>query len=540
VRTDHLPKVQRYIKCLVVLACAFLSLYAASRNSDRANAQQNPLTPEEKRGKQIYVQGSSASGDEILAYLGESSLEVPGSAMACANCHGLDGLGKPEGGVIPSNLTWKALTKPYGVTGPGGRAHPPYSERALELALTRGLDPAGNRLLNIMPRYQMSRQDLKDLIAYLKRLGTDLDPGIDESSIKIGTVVPADGQLAEMGKEVKEILLAYFDEINRQGGIYNRRIELKVAETGNGPAATRANVERLVQDEHIFAMTGAFAVGAEKELFALMADREVPLVGPITLYTQAAPALNRQVFYLLSGLSEQSRALVVFASQKLPDQKSGVAIVSPTSEMSRRVAEAIRDQCKKAGWSAPQMYEYAQGGFDAATDVRKLSRAGQDVVFFLGSGEEALAFMREADQLHWAPMLLLSGTAAGKDILDAPPSFDHKIFISLPTAPNDQTAQGIKELLTLREKQQSTPRHLTAQLSAYAAARILVEGLKIAGKDLSREKLIAALESLYEFETGLTPKITYGPNRRIGALGAYIVSVEKKQFVPASAWINLD
>lgn len=539
-RTDHLPKVQRYIKCLVVLACAFLSLYAASRNSDRANAQQNPLTPEEKRGKQIYVQGSSASGDEILAYLGESSLEVPGSAMACANCHGLDGLGKPEGGVIPSNLTWKALTKPYGVTGPGGRAHPPYSERALELALTRGLDPAGNRLLNIMPRYQMSRQDLKDLIAYLKRLGTDLDPGIDESSIKIGTVVPADGQLAEMGKEVKEILLAYFDEINRQGGIYNRRIELKVAETGNGPAATRANVERLVQDEHIFAMTGAFAVGAEKELFALMADREVPLVGPITLYTQAAPALNRQVFYLLSGLSEQSRALVVFASQKLPDQKSGVAIVSPTSEMSRRVAEAIRDQCKKAGWSAPQMYEYAQGGFDAATDVRKLSRAGQDVVFFLGSGEEALAFMREADQLHWAPMLLLSGTAAGKDILDAPPSFDHKIFISLPTAPNDQTAQGIKELLTLREKQQSTPRHLTAQLSAYAAARILVEGLKIAGKDLSREKLIAALESLYEFETGLTPKITYGPNRRIGALGAYIVSVEKKQFVPASAWINLD
>jgi mono/diheme cytochrome c family protein len=67
---------------------------------------QNPLTAQEQRGKEIYVRGTSPSGDEILAYLGESTFEVPGSAVTCANCHGLDGQGKPEGGVRPSNLTW--------------------------------------------------------------------------------------------------------------------------------------------------------------------------------------------------------------------------------------------------------------------------------------------------------------------------------------------------------------------------------------------------------------------------------------------------
>src|SRR3989442_3256734 len=134
----------------------------------------------ESRGKQIYVRGTSPSGKEILAYLGESSMEMPGSAMACANCHGLDGQGKPEGGVSPSNLTWEALTKPYGVTHADGRQHPPYTERALELAITRGTDPAGNKLLRVMPRYQMSRDDLADLILYLKRLGNDLDPAISE------------------------------------------------------------------------------------------------------------------------------------------------------------------------------------------------------------------------------------------------------------------------------------------------------------------------------------------------------------------------
>ena len=73
------------------------------------------------------------------------------------------------------------------------------------------------------------------------------------------------------------------------------------------------------------------------------------------------------------------------------------------------------------------------------------------------------------------------------------------------------------------------------------AAKILVEGLKRTGRDLSREKLMRSLEKLYEFQTGLTPLITYGPNRRIGALGAHVVTVdlENNQFAPAGKWIDI-
>src|SRR5215510_4924522 len=128
---------------------------------------QNVLTSQQGRGKQIYVQGTSRSGREILAYVGDSALEMPGASMPCSNCHGLDGRGKPEGSISPSDITSESLTKPYGVTHADGRRHPPYTERAFEVAITRGLDPAGNRLLNVMPRYSLSRADLADLIAYL-------------------------------------------------------------------------------------------------------------------------------------------------------------------------------------------------------------------------------------------------------------------------------------------------------------------------------------------------------------------------------------
>ena len=498
------------------------------------------LTPQERRGKQIYVQGSSSSGREILAYLGDASLEVAGSAMACANCHGLDGQGKPEGGVVPSNLSWEALTKPYGVTHPSGRKHPPYTERALELAITRGLDPAGNKLLSVMPRYQMSPEDLADLIAYLKRVGRDRDPGVTENSITVGTLVPNRGELAGVGQAIKATLSAFFEEVNSQGGIYNRKIELKFVETAETPANTRTNVRRFIQDEQVFALAGAFTAGADKEVTTLADELGVPLVGALTLYPQTGYPLNRHVFYLLSGMEGQARALVTFASQRSPSRKTVALIVYPEGEMSAGVTEAIKDQCQKSVCGQLQAYGYQRTQFDAPALARKLSQmTGTETVFFLGTGAEAVALMKEAEKLRWSPSLYLPG-AAGKEIFDAPLSFNGKIFLSFPTSPADQTEEGIREFRALAAKHSLPAQHLAIQLSTYSAARILVEGLKRAGKEISREKLIETLEGFNQYVTGLTPAVTYGPNRRIGAMGAYVVTIdlEKKQFQPASSWVS--
>jgi len=60
--------------------------------------------------------------------------------------------------------------------------------------------------------------------------------------------------------------------------------------------------------------------------------------------------------------------------------------------------------------------------------------------------------------------------------------------------------------------------------------------LKRAGRDVSREKLITALEGFYEYETGVMPSITFGPNRRVGSLGSYVVSPDlvQREFVSIS------
>lgn len=529
------------LKRLISLAgLAFCVLLSCDGVWVRATAQ-DPLTSRESRGKQIYARGTSPSGKEILAYIGESSLEVPGSAMPCANCHGLDGQGKPEGGVTPSNLTWEALTKPYGLRHADGRRHPPYTERGLELAITRGTDPAGNRLLNLMPRYVMSQEDLADLILYLKRLGKDRDPGISENKIVIGTTV-AKGALGEMGQAVKAVTTAFFDELNSQGGVYSRRIELKLIETPETASAKRAGLERLLTDEQVFALTGAFIAGAENEIIPLIAQKEAPLIGPITLYPQTGFPLNRQIFYILTGVDGQARALINFVAKRPEFKTSSVAVVFPQSGISESVVEAIKDQSKKDGLSAPLACDYIAGSLDIGETIKRLRQTGRDVIFFLGSSEELLSFMREADRLSWYPSILQPGFSGAAEVFNAPLGFNGKLFFSVPTSPADQSAKGIDEYYALAEKYKLPGSHLAAQFSAYSAAKILVEALKRVGKDVSREKLIQALEGFYQYPTGLTPAITYGPNRRIGAMGAYALQIDLKErrLLPVSGWINID
>jgi ABC-type branched-subunit amino acid transport system substrate-binding protein len=534
-------KIMNGLKFPAVLAGVALGLALQGGLCVRVAAQ-DPLTQPESRGKQIYVKGTSPAGREILAYIGEASLEVPGSAMACGNCHGLDGNGKPEGGVDPSNVTWEALTKPYEVLRPNGRKHPAYTERALELAITRGVDPAGNKLQNVMPRYQMSRDDLADLVLYLKRLAKDRDPGISESRIVIGMVGPPKGTLSEMGQAVKAATSAFFEEINSQGGIYNRRFELKFVDSAGTPPASRASVERFLKDEQVFALTGSFIAGSEKEFVALVEQNAIPLIGPFTLYPQVSFPLNRQTFYLLSGLDGQARALVDFATRKPEARTSGFTVVYSQSEINAIIVSAIVEQAKKNGLRNAELYSYVSGRLDMTESIRSVKQIGREMVFFIGSSEEGMAFMREAGKLSWFPSLYLPGAYLGRDIFDAPLGFNNRVFLSFPTSPADQTAEGIKEFRALVEKYKLPGNHLASQIQAYSAAKILVEGMKRAGRDVSQEKLILALESLHRFDTGLTPAITYGPNRRIGAQGAYVISVdlEKKQFAPASNWIGID
>ncbi|MEA2206563.1 MAG: hypothetical protein QOE77_3339 [Blastocatellia bacterium] len=541
---------------LIVLFCGVALLAAALHVREPAAAQtsgagQQPapvatpapargLTLPEKHGRAIYLRGESAAGRQITATVGE--LDVPSNSVPCAGCHGRKGEGKSEGGVTAGNLTWSNLTKSYGHTHPSGRKHGPFTDSSFITAVARGIDPARNNLAAAMPRYRMAPEDMADLLAYLKQIEFERDPGLTSESIDVGIILPTTGFLAETGTAMREILAAYFADVNARGGIYNRKLKLHVVESG-GAATTLANLRALAQRGQTFAFVGGLSAGADREVAAFALDEEVPVIGSSTLLPAASEPPNRYMFYLMPGVAEEARALVNFAGTALSLKQARAVVLYPEEELATAAANGAASQAQQQGWRVVGKRTYQSGSFDAARLAQELKAQGTESIFFFGSGEQSAALISALDTLNWKPHLFLLGALASKEIAGTiTVAFKQKIFLAFPTVPADVTAEGGAEYRALREKYKLSPQHPAAQLSALAAGKIFVEGLKRGGADLSREQLINALEGLYDYDTGLTPRITFGPNRRIGAAGAYMVTIdpETKGFVSASGWVTVN
>ena len=147
------------------------------------------LSAAEVRGKALYQTGKSARGNEITATIA-GEIELSATLYSCGQCHGADGRGRLEGGVLVPEIRWSRLTAPHGVPTYLGGLRPSYAKTDVERAVRDGVDSAGTPLDPLMPRYAIGEDDLADLMAYLRVLGTEAAPGVSEDTIRVATLLP--------------------------------------------------------------------------------------------------------------------------------------------------------------------------------------------------------------------------------------------------------------------------------------------------------------------------------------------------------------
>ncbi len=405
-------------------------------------------------------------------------------------------------------------------------------------AIGLGIDPDGNRLHPAMPRFQMSHVDSEALTLYLKRLSTDSPAGVSDSEIRLGTILPTTGALAEAGRAVESLLTAYCDSLNKQGGIYGRTLTLSVTPLG-GAAGSATGVETLLRDNPPFAVVGGLIAGADTDVIALTEGRGVPFVGPLTSLPRPSGA-GSLTFYLLSGIEQQARALGDYRRTSAPATGlASVTIVHSAAAVPRDALGRVRDHYVRSGWSVTVL---DREGLTAKLIATELKRSTATHVLMLVDAREMLEIANDLASNGWILELLVPGALATNDLLRMPPPLMDRVFLALPSVPSDQTPAGLAEYRALAETYRLPPTEMKWQLAALGSAKVLVQGLKLAGRELTRPKLVAALEQLSDFDSGVMPRIRFGRTQRIGASGAYIVTLDPglKQFRLITGWLPVD
>lgn len=450
------------------------------------------VTASAERGREIYTSGAGTAS--------VAGNEMPASMFPCANCHGADGRGVAEGGVVASNITWLELTKPYRAATANGRRRPAYDEQTLRRAMTKGVDSAGNPLHAAMPRYAMAEEDLSALVAYLKVLGTESVPGVTATEVRVGTIAPE----GAIGAQMAAVLKAYFKDA---GEIHGRRVTLNVVPPAKLDATLASNPP--------FAFAGGVIVGADEAVEKAVERAGVPLVLPLSMRSDAS-AENRQRFYLSPGIEAQLYGLLRFSK----DQNYALKRLIFIARDEQLIALARRSAARLE--NSPEAVIV-----DSAAKVPADLDDTTAVVFL--DADATLGGVPATGK----PRLLLLGNLLPDDFFKASRAYAERILVALTTTPAHLT--GIAEYRAFAARHQIGNTQVASQLAAYAAAKALVHALKQSGRTLTRDSLRAALEGLYEFETGVTPPLTFGRSRRIAAPRIHVATIDPKKgtFVPA-------
>jgi ABC-type branched-subunit amino acid transport system substrate-binding protein len=521
-------QVKLFLATATLLAATLLLVGPTSATQERSG-----LTLQEKRGKQIYLTGEDKERGEITTLLGSEELEVPSSSFACVSCHGPRGEGTREGGIQPPPLNWETLTRPL-TSALTRRERGPYDDATLARAISGGVDPNGARLHPAMPRYKMTGAQMADLVAYLKKLGkaADAEPGITDEKIKVGAALPLTGPLAQVGEDIKATLNASFAEINSRGGIYGRRFELIVEDSRGEPAQTVEATRRLIEVGGIFALIGCFEPGDSRAVNELIKQSEVPLIGPVTLSPRLSVPPNPYIFYLLPSFNDQARALVDFINSRSKDKPVRLGVVYAASDFDRDALDGVKTQANIYSMAVVAEEGFNAGSFSAAGVVKKLEDKKTDYVLFFGDAESIGALAVEMDRVKMKAPLLSSVVMIGRGAFALPAGVAAQTYLSYPAALPNQT--DFAEFISVMQKGGAGLRSPAFQSVAFASTKVFYEAVKLSSRQLDRATLVRSLEQLQDFKTGVMPPLTFGPNRRIGSTGSYIVGIDldKKQYVP--------
>ena len=497
----------------------FATAYAGS-----AQSAEFEISPQELLGRKIYYTGSGGEKGDITARLANSNAAIPAAHLACANCHGITGGGLTEAGVRAPSVTWQTLAR---TRAPAGSARPrtAYDDAALEQAITHGIDSSGSLLHPAMPRYQISEAQALAVISYLKILGTskDSDPGISDAAIRIGTVLPQSGRLASIGTDIEVILRAYFMRINNEGGIYGRRIELIVEDTGSEPGRVRTAIRRLIESHKVFAIVASFDPGFADSLYDALEGSAVPVIGPVMLTPPAETASNSNVYFLLPNFYDQARSLVDYISDSRRDrsQRLRLAVIHAEGEYEEAAVAGALAQGKLHELEIVINRRYLPGRF-LLPEIGDLFTAKQpDYILFFGSSQDFEALAKYMAQAELNIPVATSTAMVGRAAFSTASRFSRQLLLVHPAAlPGED---DFSELAVLSGKSGNNP---SFQAMALGAAKIFVETAKRSGRWLNRAVFFNTIEQLHDFKTGVAPPVSFGPRHHIGAHGSYIVRAD--------------
>lgn len=341
-------------------------------------------------------------------------------------------------------------------------------------------------------------------------------PGVTDSEITIGLTGPLSGPAAAWGT-IPLASEAYAQHINAQGGVHGRKLRLILKDDGYNPGRAVANVNEM--KDQVFALIGVIGTAVLNANKDIIAEAGLPLVFPlgnVQVFAKQPKEKVTTVFQSYPDYSDEGEFLVTQAA-KLENVKK-VAVFGQNDDYGKLGLDGVKKGLAKlpgVKLVAEVLYEVTDR--ELGTHALKIKDSAAEAVIFYSTATHAAGLIKEMAKVGYRPKIFSSFTLYDRDTM-------FRLLGDLWEGAYFDTAQAIRgepaadryiQIVTKIDPKLKGREGFCVQGAADVA--ILVEGLKRAGKNLSRESFVKAMETIKDYtDNGLSAPITFGPNRHHG------------------------
>ena len=323
--------------------------------------------------------------------------------------------------------------------------------------------------------------------------------GVTDKEIRIGQFAAISGPAAQLGQRMQVGMQAYFSSVNAQGGVHGRSIKLLIRDDGYEPEKAAIAVKALIQDDKVFALAGSVGTPTGLAALPILTEAKIPLIGMFTGAQALREPFNRQVFHVRASYFDETERIVQHLTT-LGAKK--ISVFYQNDAYGKAGLEGVVRALAKRQLAPVSTATVERNSVDVAQSLAAILKSEPEAIVQISAYKSCAALIKQARAKGYGGQFFNVSFVGSKALADELGDIGQGIVIS-QVVPFPY-AQGSP---VVREYQQSMAESGQkdfdfSSLEGYLTARILVEGLRRAGKNLSRDGLINGLESMHDFNLG--------------------------------------
>jgi branched-chain amino acid transport system substrate-binding protein len=330
-------------------------------------------------------------------------------------------------------------------------------------------------------------------------------PGVTDNEILIGSCSALEGPSKFLGTETVTGAKAYFDTVNEAGGVEGRKLRLVVSDDSYDPAKTQACFDKMMS-EKVFALGFFVGTPTAMKYLPLAESNKIPLVGLFTGAQTLYQPLRHWVINVRASYFDETREQIDGFWNTLGYRK--IAVIYPDDSFGDAVLAGVKEALKAHGAEPVAIASYKRQTSQVGGAIDIVRAANPDAVVVVGPSNTVAPILQQAHNKGWKPLFSTVSFVGTDELITQAGNDADGVVITQVVQPYYLT--DFKAVTLYRRALQKYYPGTAANFVSFEGfvdALVMVEGLKRAGKDLTREGLIRGIESIHGLDVGLGPQL---------------------------------